>query len=474
MFGRRDFLEDSSSSFDGEQPGTPPPYFQQERLVDAHLENEFEFEDKSEKRSQDYFTSPADNSRGLPITAPDSSGASFQPLKKEKNDKIYFMNPVDQTPEEVPDRPTTSVRPGSSSAQMRAKMLEAKKNNLMSRPGGNVVVQSSNPLLSSKAEAAPLDNVLYSSTVYNEKDISGSKALKAFNIGGVAFEPGVRNQNDMVLGPIKAEVTIIKSDDIEEVKLEEGSAIRNVPSKGLQEMHKKMEENQRHNAPIVPPPMPTEVIQARPERFSIPEVAKAPRLEEPPRAPMPMPVPVVAAREEVQRPTERPKEEVNRGGAPEDDRNRKQETREENKEPPKAMQRPPSINVREILAGEMRDMRRFLLSPVIKGITLQCTIRRDKSGFNRLFPKYYMSISEQLTFLLAGKKRAGNRTSNYMITMNQKDFNTKSTSFLGKVRSNFLGTEFMMYDNGLNPKRKGSNPTNVRTELGAVLYVRDS
>ena len=468
MFGRRDFLEDSSSSFDGEQPGTPPPYFQQERIPDAHLENEFDFEDKPQK-SSDYFTAPTDKSRGLPIAAPDtsqSSGPSFQPLKKEKNDKIHFVNFVDETPIEAQERPTTSVRPGSSSAHMRAKMLEAKKNKLMSRPGGNVVVQSSTLLSSSKAEATPLDNVLYSSTVYNEKDISGSKALKAFNTGGVAFEPGPRHQSDVVLGPIKAEVTVIKSEDIEEVKLEERSAIRSMPSKGLQEMHKQMEENQRHNAPIVPP-MPTEVIQSRPERFNIPEVAKAPRVEEPPHAP------VVVAREEPQRPTEKPREEVTRGGPPEDDRQKRQEPREETKEPPKPAPRPPNINVREILAGEMRDMKRFLLSPVIKGITLQCTIRRDKSGFNRLFPKYYMSISEQLTFLLAGKKRAGNRTSNYMITMNQKDFNTKSPAFLAKVRSNFLGTEFMMYDNGLNPKRKGANPTNVRMELGAALYVSD-
>ena len=58
-----------------------------------------------------------------------------------------------------------------------------------------------------------------------------------------------------------------------------------------------------------------------------------------------------------------------------------------------------------------------------------------------------------------------------MVTMHQKDFNTKSSSFLGKVRSNFLGTEFMLYDNGLNPKRKGANPNNIRSELGVVLYV---
>ena len=49
---------------------------------------------------------------------------------------------------------------------------------------------------------------------------------------------------------------------------------------------------------------------------------------------------------------------------------------------------------------------------------LECTIKRQKSGFSRLWPKYFMHISNGWTFLLGGKKRPGNKTSNYMITMN--------------------------------------------------------
>ena len=29
----------------------------------------------------------------------------------------------------------------------------------------------------------------------------------------------------------------------------------------------------------------------------------------------------------------------------------------------------------------------------------------------------------------------------------------KSDNFLGKVRSNFMGTEFILYDSGLNPEK---------------------
>ena len=40
-----------------------------------------------------------------------------------------------------------------------------------------------------------------------------------------------------------------------------------------------------------------------------------------------------------------------------------------------------------------------------------------------------------------------------MISMDQEKIDKKSAGYLGKVRSNFLGTEFSIYDNGLNPKK---------------------
>ena len=49
----------------------------------------------------------------------------------------------------------------------------------------------------------------------------------------------------------------------------------------------------------------------------------------------------------------------------------------------------------------------------------------------------------------------------------------KSPNYLGKVRSNFLGTEFTIYDRGLNPKKKEtySNPDAIREEYGVILYA---
>lgn len=136
-----------------------------------------------------------------------------------------------------------------------------------------------------------------------------------------------------------------------------------------------------------------------------------------------------------------------------------------------AVPRPPSINIQQVLQQEMTDMRRFLTRPVPQGIMLQCNIRRDKSGFKRLAPRYYMHLCEGHTFLISGKKRLNNKTSNYLISSSQTDLNVKSSSYLGKVRSNFMGTEFNVFDTGLNPKKKKASRANIREQLGVFLYV---
>jgi tubby-related protein 1 len=53
---------------------------------------------------------------------------------------------------------------------------------------------------------------------------------------------------------------------------------------------------------------------------------------------------------------------------------------------------------------------------------------------------------------MASKKRPKNKTSNYLITMDQNDMNRAGSSYLGKLRSNFVGTEFQVFDDGINPK----------------------
>jgi hypothetical protein len=43
-----------------------------------------------------------------------------------------------------------------------------------------------------------------------------------------------------------------------------------------------------------------------------------------------------------------------------------------------------------------------------------------------------------------------------MITLDEKKIKKGVTGYLGKLRSNFLGTEFYLYDNGENPKKAKS------------------
>jgi Tub family len=47
-------------------------------------------------------------------------------------------------------------------------------------------------------------------------------------------------------------------------------------------------------------------------------------------------------------------------------------------------------------------------------------------------------------FLMASKKRPNNKTSNYLISMGEGDFSRDGTNYLGKLRSNFVGTEFQV------------------------------
>ena len=120
-------------------------------------------------------------------------------------------------------------------------------------------------------------------------------------------------------------------------------------------------------------------------------------------------------------------------------------------------------------------MRQFLTSPVPKanGI-VQCYIRRNKSGTNRLFPVYSLYLKDGDRFLMCSKKRPNNKTSNYLVSMGEGDLSRDGANYLGKLRSNFVGTEFEIFDNGHNPNDGETDNMaggHVRKDLGAVMYA---
>nr|XP_056711878.1 tubby-related protein 3 [Euleptes europaea] len=126
--------------------------------------------------------------------------------------------------------------------------------------------------------------------------------------------------------------------------------------------------------------------------------------------------------------------------------------------------------------GEIENLEEFVLRPAPRGITAKCRITRDKKGMDRgLFPTYYMHLERdenRKIFLLAGRKRKKSKTSNYLISIDPTDLSREGESFIGKLRSNLMGTKFTVYDHGINPvKAQGLvEKAHTRQELAAVCY----
>ncbi|XP_029780382.1 tubby-related protein 2 isoform X3 [Suricata suricatta] len=121
------------------------------------------------------------------------------------------------------------------------------------------------------------------------------------------------------------------------------------------------------------------------------------------------------------------------------------------------------------------DMEAYVLRPALYGRTMRCLITRDRRGIDKgMFPFFYLYLEladGRKHFLLAGRKRKRSKTSNYLISLDPTDLSRDGDNFVGKVRSNVLGTKFTIFDNGVNPERNFLLETaRVREELGVVCY----
>uniref|UniRef100_A0A8B9H441 Tubby-like protein n=1 Tax=Astyanax mexicanus TaxID=7994 RepID=A0A8B9H441_ASTMX len=126
---------------------------------------------------------------------------------------------------------------------------------------------------------------------------------------------------------------------------------------------------------------------------------------------------------------------------------------------------------------EVENLEEFVVRPAPRGATIKCRITRDKKGMDRgLYPTYFMHLEREdgkKLFLLAGRKRKKSKTSNYLISVDATDLSREGESFVGKLRSNMMGTKFTVYDNGTNPtKNPGTllEESNTRQELAAICY----
>lgn len=84
---------------------------------------------------------------------------------------------------------------------------------------------------------------------------------------------------------------------------------------------------------------------------------------------------------------------------------------------------------------------------------LKFTIERNKSGLNKLTPSFNLYLEKSpgnKILVLHGKKRAFNKTTNYLISMG-KDANDRNSNLcIGKLRANKERDKFILYDNGEN------------------------
>ncbi|XP_024151775.1 tubby protein isoform X3 [Oryzias melastigma] len=127
-------------------------------------------------------------------------------------------------------------------------------------------------------------------------------------------------------------------------------------------------------------------------------------------------------------------------------------------------------------AIDVDDLEEFSLRPAPQGVRVKCRITRDKKGMDRgMYPTYYLHLEREdgkKVFLLAGRKRKKSKTSNYLISIDPTDLSRGGESFIGKLRSNLMGTKFTVYDNGLNPMKSTTSleASILRQELAAICY----
>ncbi|XP_047465039.1 tubby protein homolog isoform X2 [Mugil cephalus] len=124
----------------------------------------------------------------------------------------------------------------------------------------------------------------------------------------------------------------------------------------------------------------------------------------------------------------------------------------------------------------VEDLEKFASRPAPRDVTIQCRVTRDRRGMEKgIYPTYYLHMEKEdgkRVFLMAGRKRKKCKTSNYLISTDPTNLSRDTNCYIGKLRSNVLGTKFTVYDGGENPEKKPfiKECESVRQELAAICY----
>ncbi|KAK2992659.1 hypothetical protein RJ640_014909 [Escallonia rubra] len=110
---------------------------------------------------------------------------------------------------------------------------------------------------------------------------------------------------------------------------------------------------------------------------------------------------------------------------------------------------------------------------------LKCFIKRDRSSNTyRLYLSLNDSLAEDGKFLLAARKCRRPTCTDHIISLHADDTSKGSSTYIGKLRSNFIGTKFIIYDGlppctaatmtkNLSPKSVGSKQVSPRVPAGS-------
>ena len=121
------------------------------------------------------------------------------------------------------------------------------------------------------------------------------------------------------------------------------------------------------------------------------------------------------------------------------------------------------------------DRKQAVLSPIPFGVgPLKFTIERNKSGLNKLYPTFTLYIEKpygnKVTVLFA-KKRAFNKTANFLISLTKTSGSRESNLAVGKLRALDTNDKYVLYDNGENYSKLSTfKMSQVRTEHGYFTY----
>ena len=99
-----------------------------------------------------------------------------------------------------------------------------------------------------------------------------------------------------------------------------------------------------------------------------------------------------------------------------------------------------------VLTLSVEELQMMVTRPLIKGTHLICNIlRRKNSSLSGSIYSVYLDKNER--FLMAARKKSNTLSPAYIITIDPDDFE-KTKNYVGKVKSNILGTMFDIWDSG--------------------------